>query len=317
MSKQKLAPYASKFSAFATTCGVCIGFIFFISQSAAKTGATVSLPTYRIGVTFVYPDGKSETVEAVRDDQVVWRDNRNRISTGSRDFTLRRLQWETKTRRGTRQHRPSGNQRGQAAWAYLWPLSVGNKASYIETGRWQKNKGEWRNSEVRWQSEVLGRERIRTLAGEFNTWKITAHRYSEGKVYGRPPRKKEIRTWYYAPEVGHYVRYEKDYLGRKPNSSIDLVAVRPSDNHLEAQLRSVIADNFQAALENTRGGKKLKWQSPEHSAYGMTQPINTFRGADKRDCRNYVQKIKIEHDNYTYYGVACRNEDGQWEIPGL
>ncbi len=317
MSKKKLGPYVSKFSAFATTCGVCMGFMFFISPSAAKTGATVSLPTYRIGVTFVYSNGKSETVEAVQDDQVVWRDNRNRISTGSRDFTLRRLQWETKTRRGTRQHRPSSDLLDQAARPYLWPLSVGNKASYIETGRWQKKKGEWRDSEIRWQSEVLGRERIRTLAGEFNTWKITAYRYSEGNVYGRPPRKKEIRTWYYAPEVGHYVRYEKDYLGRKPNSSIDLVAVRPSVDHLNVQLKSVIADNFQAALENTRSGNKLQWRSPQQSASGTTQPINTFRGADKRDCRNYVQKIKIENVDYTYYGMACRNEDGQWEIPGF
>ncbi len=291
--------------------------MFFISQSAAKTGAAVSLPTYRTGVTFLYSDGKSETVEAVRDDQVVWRDNRDRISTGSRDFTLRRLQWETKTRRGTRQHRPSSDLLGQPARAYLWPLSEGNKASYIETGRWQKKKGEWRTSKVRWQSEVLGRERIRTMAGEFNTWKITAYRYSEGNVYGRPPRQKEIRTWYYAPEVGHYVRYEKDFLGHKPNRSVDLVAVRPSVDHLNVQLKSVIADNFQAALENTRGGNKLLWRSPEQSASGMTQPLNTFRGTDKRDCRNYAQKIKIENDNATYYGMACRSEDGQWEIPGF
>ncbi len=194
---------------------------------------------------------------------------------------------------------------------------MGNKARYIETGRWQKKTGAWQTYAYPWQSEVLGRVRIRTLAGEFDTWKIVAKRYSGGKVYGRPPRLREVRTWYYAPEVGHYVRYVRDYLGRKPNRSIDLVSVHPPVDHLNAKLISVIADNFQMALEDKRSGHKLQWRVPQQSASGMTQPINSFRGADKRDCRNYVQEVKIESDNYTYYGMACRNQNGKWEIPGF
>ncbi|MDJ0887570.1 MAG: RT0821/Lpp0805 family surface protein [Desulfobacterales bacterium] len=316
MSKKNLASNSSKISAIAIIFNICAGSMFISVQSAAKTSSGVPLPTYQLGVTFVYSDGKSETVEAVRDNLVIWRDNRNRVTTGSRDFTLRRQQWETETRQGTRQHRPR-NDFGQTTSASLWPLTVGNKAHYVETGRWQKKKGEWQTYTYPWQSEVIGRERIRTLAGEFDTWKIVANRYSGGKVYGRPPRLREIRTWYYAPQVGHYVRYERDFLGRKPNRSIDLVSVRPPVEHLNAKLRSVIADNFQMALEKKHSGQKLQWRMTQQSASGMTQPINTFRGAGKRDCRNYVQEVEIERDNHIYYGMACRNPNGRWEIPDL
>ena len=317
MPKKNMTSNSIKISVVAITFGICAGSLFFSAQIAAKTSTGVPLPTYQPGVTFVYSDGKSETVEAVQDNLVIWRDRRNRVSTGTRDFTLRRQQWETETRQGTRQHRPRNDFLGQTPPASLWPLMVGNKAHYVETGRWQKKKGGWNTYTYPWQSEVLGRERIRTLAGEFDTWKIAANRYSGGKVYGRPPRLREIRTWYYAPQVGHYVRCKRDFLGRKPNRSIDLVSVHPPVDHLNAKLRSVIADNFQMALEKKRSGQKLQWRMTQQSASGMTQPINTFRGAGKRDCRNYVQQVEIERDNHIYYGMACRNQNGRWEIPDL
>ena len=317
MPPKNLASGSIRNSAIAMFVSICAGLVFLSAQGAAKTSRDVALPTYQPGVTFVYSNGKSETVEAVGNNLVVWRDDRNRISTGSRDFTLRRQQWETKSRQGTRRHRPRSDVFGETAPASLWPLLVGNKARYMETGRRREKEGAWQTYAYPWQSEVLGRERIRTLAGEFDTWKIVAKRYSGGKAYGRPPRLREIWTWYYAPKVGHYVRRERDYLGRKPSRSIDLVSVHPPLDRLNEKLKSAIADNFQMALEKKRSGRKLQWRVPQQSASGMIQPINTFRGAGKRDCRNYVQSVAIGEDQHIYYGMACRNEDGRWEIPGL
>ncbi|MDJ0720699.1 MAG: hypothetical protein QNJ04_03675 [Desulfobacterales bacterium] len=166
--------------------------------------------------------------------------------------------------------------------ASLWPLAIGKKARYVETGCWRDQEGRWRTYKAHWRSEVAGWERIRTMAGEFDTWKIVAYHYSEGSAYGRPPRLHDARTWYYAPAVGHYVRYFKDYRGRKPTRRIDLVSVRPPLDNLKASVRTAIDRNFQQALEKKRSGQKLAWNLPRQAASGTTLPTATFRTAANR-----------------------------------
>ncbi len=295
--------------------GVVLALLSTLGAARAATG--IALPHYHPGTTFVYSNGSWETVEAVEGDLVTWRNHRNRVSVGHRDFSYRRRQWKTSGRQGTRLQRPRNDWFSQSAQASLWPLAAGNKARYVETGRWQDEAGQWRSYKAHWRSEVAGRERVRTMAGEFDTWKIVAYRYSEGSAYGRPPRLREVRIWYYAPEAGHYVRHIKDYQGRKPSRRLDLVSVRPAVDQLQASVRRAIESNFQMALEKKLSGQKLGWKLPRQSASGMTQPKATFRMAQKRFCRHYVQKVIIGKQNHTYYGMACRDKDGSWQVPGL
>ncbi len=287
------------------------------TQGAARAETDIALPHYQPGTTYVYSNGSWETVEAVEGDQVTWRNHRNRVSVGHRDFSYRRRQWKTGKRQGTRLQRPRNDWFSPSVPASLWPLAVGKKARYVETGRWQDEEGRWRSYKAHWRSEVAGRERVRTMAGEFETWKIVAYRYSEGSAYGRPPRLRDVRIWYYAPAVGHYVRYIKDYQGRKPSRRLDLVSVRPPLDQLQASVRRAIDRNFQRALEKKRSGQKLGWKLPRQSASGMTQPKATYRVAQKRFCRHYVQKVMIGKQNQTYYGMACRDKNGSWQVPGL
>ncbi len=291
------------------------GLLVLCAQGSAGAETGIALPNYQPGTTFFYSNGSWETVEAVRGEQVTWRNHRNRISIGSRDFSYRRQQWQTRRRQGTRRQRPREDWFAQSSPASLWPLAVGKKARYVETGRWQNEEGRWRTYKAQWRSEVAGRERVRTMAGEFDTWKILAYRYSEGAAYGRPPRLREVRIWYYAPDVGHYVRYTKDFRGRKPSRSIDLVSVRPALDQLNPSVRSAIENNFQRALEKKRSGQKLGWALPRQSASGMTQPVATFRTSTNRFCRHYHQKVNIGNTNRSYFGMACRDGAGQWHIP--
>ena len=117
--------------------------------------------------------------------------------------------------------------------------------------------------------------------------------------------------------MGHYVRLVKDYRGRKASRSIDLVSVLPPVDRLQAKLKAVIDANFQKALEKKRSGQKLGWKLPRQAASGMTRPTATFRVAEKRYCRHYVQELRFGKRNHTYYGLACRDQSGRWQIPGL
>lgn len=296
---------------------ITASFFVLCAPVPANAEAGIALPTYQAGTTFIYSNGNWETVEAVQGDEVTWRNHRNRVSVGSRDFSHRRQQWETGKRQGTRLQRSRSDWFSPSSPASLWPLAIGKKARYIETGRWQDEEGNWRTYKAHWRSEVAGRERVRTMAGEFDTWKIVAYRYSEGSAYGRPPRLRDVRTWYYAPEVGHYVRYVKDYRGRKPTRRIDLVSVRPPLDDLKASVRKAIDKNFQQALEKKRSGQKLAWKLPRQAASGTTQPTATFRTAANRFCRQYVQRINLGRSDQAYYGMACRDREGRWRTPRL
>jgi hypothetical protein len=290
--------------------------LILIGMAPAWADGGITLPTYEPGTTFVYSNGSWETVEAVDGANVTWRSHRQRVSVTSRDFTYRPFKWETRTRQGTRQVRPRRDWFSQASPSSLWPLVIGNQIRYIETGRWQDEEGRSHTYQAQWRAEVVGRERLRVAAGEFDTWIITASRFSAGKTFGQSSRLRDQRTWYYAPAVGHYVRYIKDYRGRKPARSVDLVSVQPPLERLVPSVRSAIDHNFQQALEKWRSGQQLDWKLPQQAAAGMTQPMATFRAAPNQYCRNYVQQVKIGEGHNTYYGMACRNREGNWQIPG-
>jgi hypothetical protein len=281
----------------------------------APAAEFVPLPSYQPGMTFLYSNGRWETVEAVEAHRVTWRNHRGYISAGSPDFTYRRQQWQTRTRQGTRQIRARRDWFGEADPNSLWPLAVGNKARFIETGRWQDQEGRWRTYKAQWRAEVVGRERLRVMAGEFDTWKIVAYRFSSGTAYTRRSRPREKRTWHYAPAVGHYVRFTKDYLGRKPSRRVDLVSVRPGLDSLQPSVKSAIQTNFQMALEQKRSGQTLSWVLSGQSAYGSTRPTATYRVTGDRYCRQYIQEVRIGQGGNTFYGMACRDQAGQWRIP--
>ena len=81
-----------------------IGIIGCASPSRLPLAANdgVPLPDYQEGTTFVYSNGRSETVHEVTPDRVTWQNHRGYISAGSPDFTYRRTAWQTRTRSGTR-----------------------------------------------------------------------------------------------------------------------------------------------------------------------------------------------------------------------
>ena len=272
------------------------------------------LPVYRQGTTFVYSDGTWETVNAVAPNIVTWKDHRGNTSNGTPDFTRRRIYYQTRTRQGTRTFGPredlilTGSE-------VLWPLKIGNTASYTETGTWtDKRDGSQHSYRSYWSCEVDGIERVAVPAGEFDAWKISCTRYN---VSGRgvQSRPKEIKTWYYAPRVGHYVLVTRSYLYDKPSRQLELLAALPPQEGLPVQAREKMASSFQKAMEQQVSGDPASWSLASIAVSGGTTPYGTFKLADGTFCRRYVQDLNLADDQQTYYGMACRDPKGRWGIP--
>ena len=270
------------------------------------------LPSYRKGTTFVYSDGSWETVMEATAQEVTWRNHRRDISIGSADFTHRRRQWENNARRGTREFGPRDDLIIQST-ASLWPLRVGNAADYSETGRWgDKEDGSETSYRAGWSCAVDGVERVAVMAGEFDTWKIVCKRYH---IFRNKSNLREVKTWYYAPAVGHYVLTTSSYSYQKKPRRLELIAVLPSLDNLPANARREIIHSFQKALEFTKSGESVRWSGSATGVSVETIPAGTYRTPDGSFSRRYVQKLILPDGQRTYYGMAIRNAEGVWSVP--
>jgi hypothetical protein len=168
--------------------------------------------------------------------------------------------------------------------------------------------------ETQWRSEVVGKTRISVKAGEFDVWKIVARRFSSGGVDNKS-RVREVRAWYYAPAAGHYVKMEYDYLGRRSNRTIELVAITPPVSRMMPVAQTKVQTNFQQALEEKKSGDPLRWVMPEHALSGATMPVATIRLNSGTYCRQYKQQLSQSGEERAFFGLACRTPKGEWHVP--
>ena len=146
------------------------------------------------------------------------------------------------------------------------------------------------------------------------TWKIACTRYNLSSK-GVQSRAKEIKVWYYAPQIGHYVLVTREYLYDKPSRRKELLAVLPPQKILPARARKKMERSFQKAMEHKLSGRIASWATASAAASGSTTPYGTFKLEDGTFCRRYVQDLKVSGEQQTYYGLACRDAEGRWSIP--
>ena len=289
-----------------------IGIACFFS-SVSALAYSIALPIYQSGTTFVYSDGSWETVAVVSDQLLAWQDHSGKVYRRSPDFTLRSLSWKTSTRQGRRQIVPRRDSLFQKNTS-LWPLKKGNKSSFSELVT-SSNIGESEKSyRVNWSCEVIGTERVAVMAGEFDTWKITCKRYNK---FQSPIQAKvrEIKTWNYAPVIGHYVLTERQNPRGKSARRLELLAVLPPLNGVPNLTKRQMDKAFQLAMEFKKRNEIASWSTPKNYWSGQIIPTATFRLADGRYSRRYIQKINYPDGSRIYYGMAVRNSSREWVIP--
>ena len=108
---------------------------------------------------------------------------------------------------------------------------------------------------------------------------------------------------------------ERNYLGRKPNRVVELLAITPPVSRMLPVARTKVQTNFQQALEEKKSGDPLRWVMPEHALFGATIPVATIRLNSGVYCRQYLQQLNQSGEDRAFYGLACRTPKGEWQVP--
>ena len=267
--------------------------------------APAPLPIYKKGTTYVYSNGSWERVIDVVPGSVTWESNRGSVSTGSPDFTYKRASWQRSNRQKIREF-TSRTDIAATPPTSLWPLRVGNVAGHIERITSREEGSTDKTNQVKWRCEVIGTDRVSVMAGEFDTFQIKCARKTGRKTM-------EVKTWSYAPAVGHYVRVSSKYNYDRSPREKELLAIIPPIEQLSSTKRIRIEQKFQKTMENNRSGRAHTWSS--NGLYVQITPVDTFKIDNGTYCRRYVQQISLSNNKDTFYGMACRESNGSWVIP--
>jgi outer membrane surface antigen len=266
---------------------------------------TVPVPDYSVGDSYRFSDGTAESVVAVDRDQVRWRGADGTYVT-SREVMLPRLGWANPTVQGER--------RIVGPTPLLFPLQPGKSVVFDAertvrpvTGGTPVAAGE------NWRCDVGGTVRAETWAGAFDTWRVTCAMTQKPEVPGTLVVR---RTFYYAPEIGFYVRRE-ERTGDGPAKEIELAGYSSAEPALPASAVRLRVGGIQQALEREVSGEASSWHDPATGDAGDVQPVRTVRSSQYGWCRDFAEHIHAAGRAYELRGTGCRNPSGIWDIVAL
>ena len=247
------------------------------------------LPTYTAGDSYHYTNGRRDTVIAANGSDVIWADREGKKRIRSRNFVLTTSQWKMAS--DVRAADPRGPDS-------LWPLLNRRTAEFVAVGR---------SANKTWSCRVTTARETQVPAGKFEVFRVRCR--TESSETGA-----EERIWYYAPNLGHFVRYQYKKDG-KTRRRYDLIAVRPSPSRLPVETRDRFVDLLQTALETTISGDTVDLPEEGGAPAVEIHLIATFRNEAGLYCRNFVETLKWTDRATRYPGLACREGDSVWRIP--
>lgn len=270
------------------------------------TMAPAPLPSYRTGDKYYYSNGTYNKITKVSSAGIEWENNSKRRSVTTADPMAPELYLETSTSEYEKTSDPSV--------ADLWPLAVGKTSSFATDVKYRKKEsgteGDFRQL---WSCAVEGLERIRVLAGTFDTYRVSCERKYRSTTTGKTYYKQRV-TYHYAPEIGNYVRYESLTKG-SPLYVRELIAIRPDIGFLDDNTAKNIRHAFQDSLENYQNDQTVNWKNKSGKIRTSTTPTQTFQATNGKFCRNYRQVVNQGDGDRLYMGVACREDKLQWLTP--
>lgn len=255
------------------------------------------LPTYQLGDAYTYSSGRTETITGIGDDRITWRNDLNSVFERFPNFVLPTLATRTDKGQVTRKFDVSPE--------VLWPLIPGTRRQILSevSVRLQGQNSE-RLFRREWVCTVNGPEKVAVQFGEFNAVKISCDRYGRG-------RWRQTRTWYYVPEIGHYVRRVDQYQGRE-SRDIELLSIQQAFSGLSRGAKRALYNLEQRTLERMPSGKPASWRSQEGN-FAVTMTVTkTMQTEAGQFCRTFRQKIQGRGVERLVPGLACRTWNGRW-----
>ena len=264
--------------------------------------APAPLPVFYAGDKYYYSNGSRDQVVSVDGEMVNMISRQKRKLSNFRNFILPPPYIEGSKGEYYKESNVPTNA--------LWPLSVGASTQFSAKGRSvSKASGNVTEYMQNWQCEVEGTERIRVLAGEFDTYRVKCKRFSaKGRWW-------QNRTWNYAPDLGTYV-LRRDFLKNGAKTRIrELTAVRPSLQSDARNVRKAIMHTWQTALESKQAGEIASWTDRKSGTSVQVEPIKTYRAENGLFCRTYKEYLTRKDTTRIYSGVACREGKMRWRTP--
>jgi len=275
---------------------------YFSSQELPDLALPAApLPKPFVGDKYYFSNGWSEQVTGTDAKTIDILTKRNRKATNYRNFILPEKYVE-----GTK---ADYFKQSRIPQDVLWPLVVGNSTSFTtEALTVSKTTGREDQYAQKWTCAVEGAERVRVLAGEFDTFRVKCDRRSASNKWW------QSYTWYYAPLINTYVLRRRNHK-TNGESVRELTAVRPSLTSLPRRQRNAIVSTWQDALENAPRGESRSWNDPATATATRVEPQLTYKAKNGQFCRTYTQSLTRQGDTRTYAGVACRTGKLKWRTP--
>jgi len=256
-----------------------------------------ALPVYRKGDAYTYSSGRTETVAALGDEKITWRNDQDSEFERYPNFVLPTA--VARTKKGV------VTQTVDVPPDILWPLVPGTRRQFNSevsvrvTGE-DRERVYWRN----WVCTVAGPEPVTVQYGTFDSVKISCDRYNQG-------RWRQTRAWYYVPEIGHYVRRVDRVQGRAA-SDVQLLSIQQGLDGISGTTRRALHDLEQETLERMPSGKAASWRSSAGDIAVTMVVTKTMQTGAGQFCRAFRQEIQNNGVDRLVPGLACRTWNGRW-----
>lgn len=275
------------------------------NSHAPITLAPEDFPAYQPGMTFIYSNGEVDRVADAEGTAVRWIRTDGTNYTTHRNFLLPWSNWASDTQRGTATI-------SEAADA-LWPLRKGVEIAFSTNVTVQRRDDP--NSIERhvdqWRCRNDGRREITVLAGTFQTLIFVC------RLGADPTYPEVVRTWYYAQEIRHYVRFTESHPKGDTDRTVDLVSVRPGAPDWPPIVRAALARAVVHTLEMPENESQMLWTSSVVDTRVTIEGKSRFVALSGRPCRRFTQIWSENSRRRLYPSVACKTAAGRWQIPGL
>lgn len=199
--------------------------ILLLALAAGETSPISPEP----GTVFIFSQGRVERFLRSEGDVRVWATRAGREYVRAANPAIPILSWQVGEQ--------SGSRRVMGKADSIWPPAAGRKARFRVLTRIEENGVKRRVAEL-WRCEVREQQSIHIPAGRFDSLPIECVRFSTGSM--RPLQR---RTWWWAPEIGHYVRREFANMRTGETLAVTLCAALPAYRATPARIQQLVADD--------------------------------------------------------------------------
>lgn len=253
--------------------------------------APAPLPTFSVGEQISWSNGATESVVAVEDEVVRWRDQNGNTFSGYRNFVLPSLSWSYPNSRTVTAIEVPPTE--------LWPLVVGKRVHFSAIQTQTSFETSESTYSMEWECGVDATETVKVALGSFDTFRLRCTRYWRGSNVG------EV-LWSYAPSLERVIK--RTWTGAKAPEEL----VGMGDGPLSPRAEKVAAKVRLRALEAAASGAKARARVDDIVA--EVTPTATFATNSGTYCRDFLQQVDTAEASAVTAGTACRSATGEWQV---